>query len=385
MVKKNNSKKVLIVFGTRPEAIKMAPVIIELKKKMDVRICSTGQHREMLDQVLNLFGLQPNHDLNIMKDNQDLFDITGNLLLGIKKILIKEKPDLVIVHGDTTTTMTTAMASFYMKIPLGHVEAGLRTHNLNAPFPEEFNRHLTTLVTKFNFVPTENARENLRNENVPEKNIFLTGNSIIDALLSVVIKARKIEFPKKLLKNLPFLKEGQKNIPKTILITGHRRENFGKNFENICKALHEISLIHSDIQIIYPVHPNPNVVKPVKKFLANIKNIHLIEPIDYLHFIKLMDLSYFIITDSGGIQEEAPVLGKPVLLLREVTERPEAVNAGSVKLVGTNKNKIVKNASLLIKDKDYYDKMSKAKNPYGDGKTSKKISKIIEKFFNRIN
>lgn len=369
--------KILVVFGTRPEAIKMSPVIHALRKKCDVKVCVTGQHRQMLDQVLTLFEITPDHDLDIMKPGQDLFSVTSKVLLGIKKILNLVNPDIVLVHGDTTTSMVVAMAAFYLKIPLGHVEAGLRTHDIDAPFPEEFNRQLTSKIATLHFAPTITARQNLLNERVPDSQIFVTGNTVIDALLTIVEKARASNFTENILSKVPFLKMKKRDIPKILLVTGHRRENFGKGFEEICNALHQIAVKNPDIQIIYPVHLNPNVQEPVNRILSNIKNIYLLEPMEYLTFVKLMDLSYLILTDSGGIQEEAPSLGKPVLVMRESTERPEAIKAGTVKLIGTNQSEIVKMVNQLLENKELYKKMSKAHNPYGDGLASRIISDIL--------
>ena len=370
-------KKILIVFGTRPEAIKMVPVIKELRLFFNVKVCVTAQHRDMLDQVLRLFEIVPDYDLDLMNPNQDLYDITVNVLQGIKKILLIEKPDIAIVHGDTTTTMAASLAAFYQQIPVGHIEAGLRTNNIYSPFPEELNRQFTSLVTKFHFAPTEKARQNLLNQQVPDKQIFVTGNTVIDSLFSVLDKAREMSFPSKLLSKLPFLSHGNNDSSRIILVTGHRRESFGRGFEEICFALKELAELHNEIEIIYPVHLNPNVIEPVNRILSNIKNVHLIEPLDYLHFVKLMDLSYIIITDSGGIQEEAPSLGKPVLVMRNSTERPEAIEAGTVKLVGPNKNKIIYEANTLLSDVKKYKNMAKILNPYGDGKASQRISKIL--------
>jgi UDP-N-acetylglucosamine 2-epimerase (non-hydrolysing) len=356
----------------------MAPVVKALKERMDVQVCITAQHREMLDQVLDLFEITPDYDLNVMQPDQDLFDITSKVLIGMKKILLKNKPDLVLVHGDTTTTMATAIAAFYLKIPIGHVEAGLRTHNINSPFPEEFNRQLTTRLTKFHFAPTEKARTNLQNEQVPDNNIYVTGNTVIDALLSVIDKAREMNYPNGLLSQLPFIEEEKSKYSRIILVTGHRRENFGKGFEEICQALYDIANDNPEVQIIYPVHLNPNVREPVERIISNINNIHLIDPIDYLSFIKLMDACYLILTDSGGIQEEAPSLGKPVLVMRDTTERPEAVEAGTVKLVGPDKQKIVEAVNHLLNDDVKYMEMARAHNPYGDGHASEKICKVLE-------
>jgi len=370
--------KILAVFGTRPEAIKMAPVIRALDNNFDVKICVTAQHRQMLDQVLELFEITPDYDLDIMRPGQDLFDITSNVLSGVKKVLQIEEPDIVLVHGDTTTSMASAMASFYLKIPVGHVEAGLRTYDINSPFPEEFNRQITSRIATLNFAPTKISRQNLLDEKVPDSQIYVTGNTVIDALFSMVEKARIIDFSDALLKRMPFLSQEKSDIPRIILVTGHRRENFGLGFEEICHALSIISNENPDIQIIYPVHLNPNVRKPVNRILSNLNNVHLIEPMEYLSFIKLMDLSYLILTDSGGIQEEAPSLGKPVLVMRDTTERPEAVESGTVKLVGTNKNEIVKMVNKLLTDSNFYMQMSLAHNPYGDGKAGSIICDIIE-------
>jgi len=369
--------KILAVFGTRPEAIKMAPVILALGDNFDVKICVTAQHRQMLDQVLELFEITPDYDLDIMQPGQDLFDITSNVLLGVKKVLQIEEPNVVLVHGDTTTSMATAMAAFYLKIPVGHVEAGLRTYDINSPFPEEFNRQITSRIATLHFAPTKIARQNLLDEKVPDSQIYVTGNTVIDALLSMVEKARIVDFSDTLLKSMPFLKQEKSDIPRIILVTGHRRENFGLGFEEICYALSVVANENPDIQIIYPVHLNPNVREPVNRILSNLNNVHLIEPMEYLTFIKLMDLSYLILTDSGGIQEEAPSLGKPVLVMRDTTERPEAVESGTVKLVGTNKNDIVKMVNRLLTDSNFYMQMSKAHNPYGDGKAGGIICDIL--------
>ena len=369
--------KILAVFGTRPEAIKMAPVIRALEGNFDIKLCVTAQHRQMLDQVLELFEITPDYDLNIMQPGQDLFDISSNVLLGIKKVLQIEKPDLVLVHGDTTTTMMTAMAAFYLQIPVSHVEAGLRTHNINTPFPEELNRQITSRITTLHFAPTKIARQNLLNEKVPDSQIHVTGNTVVDALLSMVEKARIVNFSDSILKKMPFLKKEKKDLARIILVTGHRRENFGSGFEEICHALSILANENPNIQIVYPVHLNPNVREPVNRILSNLNNVHLIEPMEYLTFIKLMDLSHLILTDSGGIQEEAPSLGKPVLVMRDTTERPEAVEAGTVKLVGTNKNEIVKMVNLLLTDSVLYKQMSKAHNPYGDGKASSIICNVL--------
>jgi len=367
----NNLKKVLIVFGTRPEAIKMAPLVHTLKKEFNIYVGVTAQHREMLDQVLTLFEVVPDYDLNIMKPGQDLFDVTSNVLLGMKDILLKVNPDIVLVHGDTTTSMATSLAAFYVQIPVGHVEAGLRTHDIYSPFPEEVNRQVTGRMSAYHFAPTELARQNLLAEHIADEKIIVVGNTVVEALLSVVEKARKVSFSDDLVSQLPFLKEG--DLSRIVLVTGHRRENFGYGFEEICQALHDLANMHPDVQIIYPVHLNPNVRKPVNRILTGIKNIHLIEPQDYLPFVKLMDISYLILTDSGGIQEEAPSLGKPVLVMRDTTERPEAVDAGTVKLVGANRDRIVEAVSHLLLDENAYKKMAMSHNPYGDGYASEKI------------
>jgi len=367
--------KVLTVFGTRPEAIKMAPVIHTLGNKLDVKVCVTAQHREMLDQVLDLFDINPDYDLDIMKPGQDLFDVTSNVLLKIKEVLQSESPDVVLVHGDTTTSMAVAMAAFYLKIPIGHVEAGLRTNNINSPFPEEFNRQLTSRITTFHFAPTEVARQNLLDEKIQDKDIYITGNTVIDALISMVKKARNANFSKSVLKNASFLNKN--NNSRIILVTGHRRENFGQGFEEICQALYDVAIENPDVNIVYPVHLNPNVREPVNRILSNVDNVFLIEPMEYLMFVKLMDLSYLILTDSGGIQEEAPSLGKPVLVMRDTTERPEALEAGTVKLVGTNKEVIVKMVKKLLNDKKFYERMSRSHNPYGNGNASNMICNVL--------
>ena len=374
---KNIMVKILAVFGTRPEAIKMAPVIRALESNFDIKVCVTAQHRQMLDQVLELFKITPDYDLDVMQPGQDLFDISSNVLLGIKKVLQTEKPDLVMVHGDTTTSMITAMAAFYLQIPVSHVEAGLRTHNINSPFPEELNRQITSRIASLHFAPTKRARQNLLNEKVADSQIHVTGNTVVDALLSMVKKARIANFSDSILRKMPFLKQEKKDLARIILVTGHRRENFGLGFEEICHALCIIANENPNIQIVYPVHLNPNVREPVNRILSNLSNVHLIKPMEYLTFIKLMDLSYLILTDSGGIQEEAPSLGKPVLVMRDTTERPEAVEAGIVKLVGTNKNEIKKMVNLLLTDSNLYMKMSKAYNPYGDGKASSIICNVL--------
>jgi UDP-N-acetylglucosamine 2-epimerase (non-hydrolysing) len=370
-----NMKKIFCVFGTRPEAIKMVPVVkaLQLSDKFKTKVLLTAQHREMLDQVMDFFQVKGDFDLNLMKSNQTLYDVTGNVLHGVGEILEKEKPDLILVHGDTTTTMASSLAAFYQKIPVGHVEAGLRTGNIYSPFPEEMNRKITGSITKYHFSPTESSKQNLLQENVSEKDIIVTGNTVIDALhdgLSIIKSSNKTYPVDELLEKI--------EKKKIILVTGHRRENFGEGFLNICKGLKEIAENNSDVEIIYPVHLNPNVRKPVFELLEEVKNIHLIEPLQYEEFIYLMDKSYFILTDSGGIQEEAPSLGKPVLVMRDTTERPEAVDAGTVKLVGTDLEKIVFESQKLIENKEYYETMSKAHNPYGDGRASIRIKEFLE-------
>ena len=371
--------KILIVFGTRPEAIKMAPVVKMLEKSLDVTVCVTAQHREMLDQVLALFEIVPDYDLNIMKQGQDLFDVTSNVLLGLKQVLQEAKPDFVLVHGDTTTSMAASLASFYLQIPVGHVEAGLRTRDIYSPFPEELNRQITSRITSYHFAPTEQARQNLLAEQIPDKKVIVTGNTVIDALLSTVEKAQKVPFTDQLLVDLPFLANVSSSLhSKIILVTGHRRENFGMGFEEICQALNELANMHPDVNIIYPMHLNPNVREPVNRLLSEPNNVYLIEPLDYLLFVKLMDISYLILTDSGGIQEEAPSLGKPVLVMRNTTERPEAVQAGTVRLVGANRNNIIAAVDELLTNHSVYKAMAKSHNPYGDGKACERILKKLK-------
>jgi UDP-N-acetylglucosamine 2-epimerase (non-hydrolysing) len=384
-------KKILVIFGTRPEAIKMVPLIKALEKSPDQfrsRVCVTAQHREMLDQVLNLFQIKPDYDLDIMRPGQNLFDLTCNVLQGLKSVLEKDRPDFVLVHGDTTTTMAASLASFYSGIPVGHVEAGLRTHNKKAPFPEEVNRRVAGVVADIHFAPTETARNNLLREGVRPGSIFVTGNTVIDALLMTlgIIRSDNLapEIVDNLIESFPSLsrvfRNGQyhANDCRLIIVTGHRRENFGQGFENICQALKEISALHSDVQIVYPVHMNPQVQAPVQRILSGCTNIHLIDPLGYLPFVYLMHQSYLIITDSGGVQEEAPSLGKPVLVMRNTTERPEAVDAGTVKLVGTDYNQIVDHVSSLLGSRDAYEKMAQAVNPYGDGKACGRIIEALK-------
>lgn len=369
--------KVLTVFGTRPEAIKMAPLVHALAQDaaFESRVCVTAQHREMLDQVLRLFEIVPDYDLNIMKPGQGLSEITCRILEGLKGVLEDFKPDVVLVHGDTTTTMATSLAAFYQRIPVGHVEAGLRTGNLYSPWPEEANRKLTGHLAMYHFAPTENSRLNLQRESLRDDHIFVTGNTVIDALLWVRDRVLSDEVLRNSLdQRYPFLDATKK----LILVTGHRRESFGGGFERICSALAEIARQHPDVQVVYPVHLNPNVSEPVNRILKGIDNIMLIDPQDYLPFVYLMTHSYMILTDSGGIQEEAPSLGKPVLVMRDTTERPEAVDAGTVRLVGTDVAKIVDEVTRLLTDEDEYHAMSRAHNPYGDGHACQRILEALK-------
>ena len=371
-------RKVLLVFGTRPEAIKMAPLVMELQKqkeRIETVVCVTGQHREMLDQVLEIFDIKPDYDLNIMKRGQDLYDVTARVLTGMREVLKEIKPDIVLVHGDTTTSTAAALAAFYQQIPVGHVEAGLRTHNIYSPWPEEMNRLLTGRLATYHFSPTPLSRNNLIKESINDRNIIVTGNTVIDALYWVV---DKIKNNKELDNELESVlsKAGYDvnrldNGKKLVLITGHRRENFGDGFINMCTAIKDLTVKYPNVDFVYPMHLNPNVRKPIHevfgKDLSGLKNMFFIEPLEYLSFVYLMEKSSIVLTDSGGIQEEAPGLGKPVLVMRDTTERPEALDAGTVKLVGTDYNKIVNEVSSLIDDKAAYEKMSKAVNPYGDG------------------
>lgn len=376
--------KVMLVFGTRPEAIKMAPLVKGLQACPDLQtvVCVTAQHREMLDQVLRLFDIVPEHDLNIMKPGQDLFDITGNILHGLKGVFQQEQPDLVLVHGDTTTTLATSLAAYYSRIAVGHVEAGLRTGNKHAPFPEEMNRKLTGVLADIHFAPTPASQANLLREGVAPDAIHVTGNTVIDALLAVVDKLRGDQtLQAGFAQRFSFLDP----MRRLVLVTGHRRENFGEGFQNICNALADIAAEHADVQVLYPVHLNPNVRQPVNDILAarGLANVHLIDPVDYLPFVYLMDRAHIIVTDSGGIQEEAPSLGKPVLVMRDTTERPEAVEAGTVKLVGTSREKIVAEARRLLTDEQAYATMSRAHNPYGDGKAVERIVAQVRAFGDR--
>lgn len=371
--------KIIAIFGTRPEAVKMAPLVKELKKRkeIDIKVCVTAQHRQMLDQVLELFSIEPDFDLNIMKAKQSLTGITTRVLEGLEEIFESEKPDMVLVHGDTTTTFAGALAAFYKQIPVGHVEAGLRTFNKYFPFPEEMNRKLTGAVAELHFAPTKNAKNNLLNEGVKEEKIYITGNTVIDAMEYTVERDYKFNYDE--LNNLDYINK------KVIMVTAHRRENWGEGIENICLALKKIVEENEEVELVYLVHLNPVVKDVVDKHLGNIDRIHLLPPLDTKETHNLMNKCYMVMTDSGGLQEEAPHLGKPVLVLRDVTERPEAVEALTVKLVGTNIEKIVESANELIKDERKYSNMSKAINPYGDGLASKRISDAILKYFNLNN
>ena len=371
-------KKVMLVFGTRPEAIKMAPLVKEFQKqpkRVETVVCVTGQHLEMLDQVLKIFDIKPDYDLNIMKQGQDLYDVTARVLTGMRDVLKEVKPDVVLVHGDTTTSTAAALAAFYQQIPVGHVEAGLRTHNIYSPWPEEMNRLLTGRLATYHFSPTPLSRNNLIKESVDDRNIIITGNTVIDALYWVVDKIKNNKELDNELEDI-LSKAGYdvnrlNNGKKLVLITGHRRENFGDGFINMCTAIKDLTVKYPDLDFVYPMHLNPNVRKPIHEVfgenLSGLKNMFFIEPLEYLSFVYLMEKSSIVLTDSGGIQEEAPGLGKPVLVMRDTTERPEALDAGTVKLVGTDYNKIVNEVSSLIDDKAAYEKMSKAVNPYGDG------------------
>lgn len=371
--------KVLTVFGTRPEAIKMAPLALQLAadERFDAKVCVTAQHREMLDQVLSLFELTPDFDLNIMKPGQDLNDVTCGILQGLKSVFEEFKPDIVLVHGDTATTFATTLAAYYQQIPVGHVEAGLRTGNLYSPWPEEGNRKLTGALAKLHFAPTDTSQQNLLNEGITPTDIHVTGNTVIDALLDV---AHKLDTNQALAQEqasrFPMLQAGKR----LILVTGHRRESFGGGFERICQALADTAKAHPDTQILYPVHLNPNVREPVNRLLAGIDNVHLIEPQDYLPFVYLMNRAHIILTDSGGIQEEAPSLGKPVLVMRDTTERPEAVSAGTVKLVGTDASTITEELTRLLTDEEAYNAMSYAHNPYGDGTACERIRNVLSEW-----
>jgi UDP-N-acetylglucosamine 2-epimerase (non-hydrolysing) len=378
IINRGYMKKVMLVFGTRPEAIKMAPLVKEFQKqpkRVETVVCVTGQHREMLDQVLKIFDIKPDYDLNIMKQGQDLYDVTARVLTGMRDVLKEVKPNVVLVHGDTTTSTAAALAAFYQQIPVGHVEAGLRTHNIYSPWPEEMNRLLTGRLATYHFSPTPLSRNNLIKESVDDRNIIITGNTVIDALYWVVDKIKNNKELDNELEDI-LSKAGYdvnrlNNGKKLVLITGHRRENFGDGFINMCTAIKDLTVKYPDLDFVYPMHLNPNVRKPIHEVfgenLSGLKNMFFIEPLEYLSFVYLMEKSSIVLTDSGGIQEEAPGLGKPVLVMRDTTERPEALDAGTVKLVGTDYNKIVNEVSSLIDDKAAYEKMSKAVNPYGDG------------------
>lgn len=371
-------KKILTVFGTRPEAIKMAPLVHTLAadERFDAKVCVTAQHREMLDQVLELFEITPDYDLNLMKPGQDLTDVTCGILQGLKPILADFKPDFVLVHGDTATTLSTTLAAYYQQIHVGHVEAGLRTGNIYSPWPEEGNRKLTGALAKLHFAPTDTSKQNLRQENIAEANIVITGNTVIDALLDVKNKLEtNTQLREQLIQKFPFIQ----NNERMVLITGHRRESFGGGFERICEAIATLAKQFSDVQFVYPVHLNPNVREPVNRLLNDLDNVHLIEPQDYLPFVFLMNKSTIILTDSGGIQEEAPSLGKPVLVMRETTERPEAVDAGTVRLVGTDVALICAQIEELLTSNDAYEKMAFAHNPYGDGNACRRIADALAK------
>lgn len=385
-------KKVMLVFGTRPEAIKMAPLVKEFQARaneFDTVVCVTGQHREMLKQVLELFDIKPDHDLEIMKEGQDLYDVTTRVLLGVREVLKKTKPDVVLVHGDTTTSTAAALAAFYQQIPVGHVEAGLRTHNIYSPWPEEMNRQLTGRMATYHFAPTELSRDNLLAEGIAADRVFITGNTVIDALQQVVTRVKgdadlRKEVARKLLQSgydVDRLDKGRR----LVLITGHRRENFGEGFLNICRAIQTLSKRFPEVDFVYPMHLNPNVRKPIHEIfgdnLGGLDNLFFIEPLEYLQFVTLMDRSSIVLTDSGGIQEEAPGLGKPVLVMRDTTERPEAVKAGTVKLVGTDYNQIVGNVEKLLTDEAAYAEMSRANNPYGDGKACSYIVEVLTRCF----
>lgn len=381
-------KKIMLVFGTRPEAIKMAPLVKEFEKhfdKFETIVCVTGQHREMLDQVLQIFDIKPDYDLNIMQQKQDLYDVTSRVLLGMRDILKEVQPDVVLVHGDTTTSTASALAAFYQQILVGHVEAGLRTYNIYSPWPEEMNRQITGRIATYNFSPTPLSRDNLLREGVKEQQITVTGNTVIDALYWVVDKIKNNtqlqNELKETLMSSGYDVERLNDGKKMVLITGHRRENFGEGFINMCTAIKDLTSKYSDVDFIYPMHLNPNVRKPIHEVfgedLSHLGNMFFIEPLEYLSFVYLMEKSTIVLTDSGGIQEEAPGLGKPVLVMRDTTERPEALDAGTVKLVGTDYEKIVDNVSKLLEDEKEYEKMSKAVNPYGDGKACGRIVSFI--------
>ena len=377
-------KKIMLVFGTRPEAIKMCPLVREFKKHpadFETIVCVTGQHREMLHQVLDIFDVKPDYNLAIMKEGQDLYDVTSRVLTGMRDVLDKEKPDVVLVHGDTTTSMAAALATFYRQIPVGHVEAGLRTNNIYSPWPEEMNRQITGRIATYDFSPTLLSRDNLLREGVDPQKITVTGNTVIDALQQVVLRIKNDpELQEKLAADLVEHGYDTSRNRRLVLITGHRRENFGEGFLNICRGIKDLSEKYPDVDFVYPMHLNPNVRRPIKEVFGEERkeNLFFIEPLDYLDFVFLMEKSYLVLTDSGGIQEEAPGLGKPVLVMRDTTERPEAVEAGTVKLVGTNRDLIVGEVSALLDNENYYLSMSKAVNPYGDGQACERIVEILK-------
>ena len=391
-----DKKKIMLVFGTRPEAIKVAPLVKEFQKYPDTfetMVCVTGQHREMLDQVLRLFEITPDYDLNIMKQGQDLYDVTSRVIIGMRDVLKEAQPDVVFVHGDTTTSMAAALATFYQQIPVAHIEAGLRTHNIYSPWPEEMNRQITGRIATYNFAPTPLSKKNLLAEGINENSITVTGNTVIDALYMVIDKIKSDDHLTKQL-NDTLLKNGlpdrmirsfvnsnlDTDTRKLVLITGHRRENFGEGFINICKAIKTLTKKYPDVDFVYPMHLNPNVRKPIQEIFGEdrLDNMFFIEPLDYLPFVYLMEKSTLVLTDSGGIQEEAPGLGKPVLVMRDTTERPEALEAGTVKLVGTNYELILSEVSSLLDNKNYYNKMAQANNPYGDGKACYNITEFLK-------
>ena len=391
-----DKKKIMLVFGTRPEAIKVAPLVKEFQKypeRFETMVCVTGQHREMLDQVLRLFEITPDYDLNIMKQGQDLYDVTSRVIIGMRDVLKEAQPDVVFVHGDTTTSMAAALAAFYQQIPVAHIEAGLRTHNIYSPWPEEMNRQITGRIATYNFAPTPLSKKNLLAEGINENSITVTGNTVIDALYMVIDKIKSDDHLTKQL-NDTLLKNGlpdrmirsfvnsnlDTDTRKLVLITGHRRENFGEGFINICKAIKTLTKKYPNVDFVYPMHLNPNVRKPIQEIFGEdrLDNMFFIEPLDYLPFVYLMEKSTLLLTDSGGIQEEAPGLGKPVLVMRDTTERPEALEAGTVKLVGTNYELILSEVSSLLDNKNYYNKMAQANNPYGDGKACYNITEFLK-------
>ena len=386
------SKRIMLVFGTRPEAIKMAPLVKEFQKYPDryqTIVCVTGQHREMLDQVLHIFDIHPDYDLNIMKQGQDLYDVTARVLTGMRDVLKEARPDVVLVHGDTTTSTAAALAAFYQQIPVGHVEAGLRTHNIYSPWPEEMNRQITGRIATYHFSPTPLSQQNLLKEGVNREQIVVTGNTVIDALYMVVDKIKQDKELdaelEEVLQRSGYDVNRLSHGKRMVLITGHRRENFGEGFLSMCRAIQALTKKYPDVDFVYPMHLNPNVRKPIHQVfgedLANLGNMFFIEPLEYLSFVYLMEKSFLVLTDSGGIQEEAPGLGKPVLVMRDTTERPEALDAGTVKLVGTDYDRIVTEVSALLENREYYNRMSKAVNPYGDGKACERIIGTFNEIF----